>query len=248
MSEAALAQSHPSANDATPAVVTVPFVGCRSDGQVGELKPPTGEPKVVHVAAKLAARLAYYKAENGPGVLAPRGWECFGTYGSSGASLFVAPQPLRFPVGAITGPAIQASDSLGDTSGRFEVASILARVFPSERDFVQNVINEGMAPATDFPFGPYPKDKLKYQSTHVVEYETPGGSDGLGTRTMLQKSAASIHGAIIFDPRAPALSHLAVRVPSDLADLVAPTMRQFEQDYPPVEPLLKTERPKAHQK
>src|SRR4051812_21895811 len=229
MCAAALAQS------LAPAVVTVPFVGCRSDGQIGELKPPAGEPKAVRVTAALAARLAYYRAENGPGVLAPRGWECFGTYGSSGASLFVAPPTLHFPVQEIAGPAIQASVSNGDTSGRFEVASIVARVFPSERDFVRDMINEGFGAAKDFPFGPYPNDKLTYRSTLVVEYETPAGSQGLGTRSLLQKGAGPISGEAIFDPSAPALFHLALRMPPALGDLPATLIQQFERDYPPHE-------------
>ena len=72
----------------------VPFVGCQSDGQVGPLDAPKGKSKVLSIATKKAQRLAYYKAKEGQGVLAPRGWYCFGTYGSSGASLFVSPQKI----------------------------------------------------------------------------------------------------------------------------------------------------------
>ena len=72
----------------------VPFVGCRSDGQAGPLEAPRGKSKAVPITADLAERLAYYKAEQGRGVLAPRGWYCFETYGSSGGNLYVAPQPI----------------------------------------------------------------------------------------------------------------------------------------------------------
>ncbi len=37
--------------------------------------------------ARVAARLAYYKAKNGFGILGPRGWHCFSTYGSNGSTL-----------------------------------------------------------------------------------------------------------------------------------------------------------------
>jgi len=55
------------------AQTTVPFVGCPSDGQLGPLAPPKGNPQYLNVPLKIAAELAYYKAENSPGVLAPRG-------------------------------------------------------------------------------------------------------------------------------------------------------------------------------
>jgi hypothetical protein len=54
-------------------MVTIPFIGCKSDGQVGPLDAPTGHAPTGHApAVKLPAdaarRLAYYKAENGTGV------------------------------------------------------------------------------------------------------------------------------------------------------------------------------------
>jgi hypothetical protein len=75
--------------------VSVPFVGCKSDGQMGPVQAPTGENKVAPITAEMAGRLAYYKAEKGSGVLAPRGWYCLGTYGSNGEALYVSPNPIR---------------------------------------------------------------------------------------------------------------------------------------------------------
>ena len=72
----------------------VPFVGCASDGQVGPKPAPVGSAQWVGVDAQEARRLAYYKTELGPGVLAPRGWHCDGTYGSSGAYTVVVPKPI----------------------------------------------------------------------------------------------------------------------------------------------------------
>ena len=64
--------------------LTVPFVGCPSDGQAGPVATPTGGPVRVSLPARVAAELAYYKGGQGTGVLAPRGWQCFESYGSSG--------------------------------------------------------------------------------------------------------------------------------------------------------------------
>src|SRR5262245_60398919 len=74
--------------------VTVPFVGCRSDGQVGPLEAPTGKSPSMTLAPETARRLAYYKSEYSFGVLAPRGWHCLDLYGSSGDTLYVSPNFL----------------------------------------------------------------------------------------------------------------------------------------------------------
>jgi hypothetical protein len=130
----------------------------------------------INTAQRLAYYSAYYDPKNTGGVLAPRGWHCFGIYGSNGATLFVTPQPIQSrdllsdTWAGIGGPAIQVSVSIGDTSGRFDVARVITRVFPAQRAFVQRVINEGDEPASDFPSGPYPKDKLTSRSGKVVEF------------------------------------------------------------------------------
>ena len=105
------------------AVVAIPFIGCKSDGQVGPLDAPTGQAPAIKLSAAAARRLAYYKAENGIGVLAPRGWRCFSTYGSNGSSLFVSPEAFdatrMFSTDwkSFAGPAIQISIADGGTSG-----------------------------------------------------------------------------------------------------------------------------------
>jgi hypothetical protein len=48
-------------------------------------------------------------------------------------------------------------------------------------DFVMSVINERILPASDFPFGLYPRDMLTRRSSTVVEFETLRGADGMGT-------------------------------------------------------------------
>ncbi len=195
----------------------VPFVGCKSDGQIGPLRAPTGQSRVLPIDKETAQRLAYYKAEQGFGVLAPRGWYCFETYGSGGGSLFVSPQPINahdlFSESwkGFIGPAIQFATDVGGTSGRFEVARIVARVFPAHRAFVRDVIAEGIDPASDFPFGPYPSDKLTYKNKETVEYETPAHKEGLGTQSRLQKNGDPIRGVVILVGEDTDLLSLATR-------------------------------------
>lgn len=220
----------------------VPFVGCTSDGQVGPLEAPKGTEKVVQVAAQAAHNLAYYKAERSPGVLAPRGWYCFSVYGSNGGQLLVSPErhrPSDFfsdNWNGFSGPAIDVSMMYGDTSGRFSVAAVIARVFPAQRGFVQDVINEGIQPASDFPFGPFPKDKLVYRSTTVVEFETPPHTEGLGTRGWLRANNSPIEGAVILEGEYKQcemdMYSLSVRLTREMTSFLTQIIQQFEHDYP----------------
>jgi hypothetical protein len=215
----------------------VPFVGCAQDGQTGPTPAPSGPPRAVQMSAPAAARLAFYSASPPNGVLAPRGWSCFGTYGSSGATLYLAPSPIQsndamaaaWAAGA--GPAIQASWSAGDTSGRFEVAQVIARVFPAHQSFVQSVIGEGIEPASSFPQGPVATDKVTTKSDAVVEYETPANVQGLGTSaSRLTPSADPIDGAAVLTGATPDLAFLAARLTADTRDLTPLIVQQFEAD------------------
>jgi len=232
----ALALTLPAASAQTVAA-HVPFVGCKSDGQTGPLAAPHGQPKLVHGDAMIVQRLAYYKAEYSPGVLAPRDWYCFSTYGSNGASIYVSPQRLTPEMffsdktwKGFDGPVIQLSDMSGGTSGRFSVARTIARVFPAHRQFARDVIKEGLEPAKDFPFGPYPTDKLAYKSKEMVEFETPAGSDGLGTASWLLKNDSPIKGVAILSGADTDCVTLSARLPSNLSDLTPAIIHQVEFD------------------
>ncbi len=51
-------------------LVRVPFVGCKSDGQMGPRNAPEGTVALVAASKEAASRLAYYQAEGDFGVLA----------------------------------------------------------------------------------------------------------------------------------------------------------------------------------
>ncbi len=164
----------------------------------------------------MAERLAYYKAAYGSGVLAPRGWYCLETAGSSGGDLVVLPEPKW---GGITGPAVLLHATDGGGSGMYEVAKVIARVFPAYRGFVQGVIASEVEPASAYPFGPYPKDKLTVQRKRLVKYRTPPHSEGLGTVSQLKANDDPIDGVAILQGPTPDLVMLNVRLPRELRDL-----------------------------
>jgi hypothetical protein len=221
----------------------VPFVGCKSDGQVGPRKAPQGKPKTISAPPAVAQRLAYYEVRYGVGVLAPRGWFCFGTYGSSGTNLYVAPQPLdpKLILSAawkgFTGPAVQSTIEYGGTSGRFGVAQTIARVFPTHTEFVSKIISdqEQISPVS-FPRGPYPNDKLVYKSNDSVEFETPAHSNGLGTDSFLLPSPDPIHGVKILVGAEPDLLSLSVRLPASDTNLTSIIIQQIEKEATTLKP------------
>jgi hypothetical protein len=200
--------------------VRVPFVGCESSGQTGLLKAPKGSRKAADIDAGTAQELAYYEASNGLGVLAPRGWHCFGSSGSSGTDLLVLPRPIG-PAdwNGTTGPAVHVENLMGDTSGRFGVAQVIARVFPMQKAFVQRVIDLFDQPANTYTFGPFPSDKLIVQNDRLVQFQTPPRSEGLGTMSRLKANDYPIDGVAILEGQTPDLLILRVRLPREQRDL-----------------------------
>jgi hypothetical protein len=196
-----------------------PFVGCKSDGQMGPEPAPTSAADVPRVTAGLAPRLAYYKSAY-LGVLAPRSWGCFGLYGSNGAILLVTPTGLgRNPFDThLTGSAVQLSVSASETSGRFEAAETAARLFPNRTKFVDSVVGEGIEPRSDFPSGPYPTDIIHRRGPDVVEFETPPNREGMGTHSRLVKNSDPISGVASMDKDNNA-TVLVVRLAPALRDL-----------------------------
>jgi hypothetical protein len=180
----------------------VPAVGCPMDGQQGPQEAPKLAKTIrVVVPPGMQSTLALYSGDDdtASGVLAPRGWDCFGTYGSSGVTLYVVPRRLG---GAILGRADKIKSGLvvirslatGGTSGRFTVAHVSARIFPRIRAFVDDVRNEGINSPKDYVFAPWPRDRLDRLSDFVVSYVTPPHAEGLGTAVGPRPGAESIAG------------------------------------------------------
>ncbi|MEI9977853.1 MAG: hypothetical protein WDN23_02430 [Edaphobacter sp.] len=214
----------------------VPFIGCKSDGQSGPVGALHGKSKVVPIEAEEVQQLAYYASIKEFGVLAPRGWYCYGTYGSDGVNLYVSPRPINLDNlfsetrSGFAGPVVELSITNGGTSGRFEVAKTIARVFPSHRAFVTHVIEEGIEPASLFPLGPYPNDTLIYKSNEIVEYRTPANTEGLGTNSFIQSGEYPINGVVMLMGEDTDLVRLSVRLPPKQADLIPAIVQQLQSD------------------
>lgn len=195
------------------------------------METPKGAAEVVRIAAGAARRLAYYKAAVAPGILAPRGWYCFGIYGSGGAELLISPRPIKRDEVFSTnwhgsaGSAVEVDHIDGGTSGRFEVAQVIARVFPAQRTFVQNLIDQFDQPSSTYHYGPYLKDKLVLQTDRLVRFRTPPHSEGLGTMSRLKANEDPIDGFAMLQGKNPDLLMLRVRLPREQRDL-APVIIQ----------------------
>lgn len=213
----------------------VPFVGCPADGQGGPVDPPQRKDKVVSMPAVLVQDVAYYSAGDS-GVLAPRGWYCFETYGSGGTSLFIAPSQLDSSIlfsdtwPGFTGPAIEYSVTSTDTSGRFAGAKTIARVFPAHMDFVKKVEAEGIDVDAPYLVGPFPNDTLKYLNNDAVEYMTPPNETGLGTLSRLKVNGSPITGIAILHLERGSLLQLSVRLPDDMAGLRPVIIQELERE------------------
>ena len=152
----------------------------------------------VIVPEGMAASLAYYSAYEGliTGVLAPRGWDCFGLDGSSGATLYVVPHRVggeivgRFDK-VKDGPAVIRSFANGDTSGRYIVNRIGARIFPRARAFFERIRDDDLETLV---FAPWPDDRLDYLTDFAVAYVTPAGANGLGTAAGFATAREPISG------------------------------------------------------
>ena len=213
----------------------VPFVGCRSDGQLG----PQPAPKLRRtplVPSKLAPRLAYYAALNGPGVLAPRHWHCFGGYGSSGLRLVVTPTAIgsadffgkhQF---STKGNAVELTYQTGGTSGRWAVAEAIARYFPKYRNFIRH--NFQGLDVGPLPSGPYRHDIFSRRGDTLVRYTTPPLTKGAGTDWQLAPSAQAVRGLamLVNDTGGPDLLRLNVRLPDKTGALTQAILRNAERE------------------
>jgi len=210
---------------ASAATAPVPFVGCASDGQQGP-QPAPRQRDGPRVPAAAAGQLAYY-ATGELGVLAPRGWHCLGFEDSNGTYL-VTPEPYRAPdlpgrATLVLGPGVQISVSFGGTSGRFEVATVIARAFPAQMAFARRVAAEGLG--NPLPNGPYPTDRMVRLRPNAVGYTTPAGRRGLGTESAFSPGDRPIDGLAVLDTSGDTnLIKIDVRLSAAQASLATPIL------------------------
>jgi hypothetical protein len=129
---------------------------------------------------------------------------------------------------------MEVNDISGENSGRYEIAELIARVFPAYR-WLARLVWDFDSP---LPSGPYPKDTLTYRGDAVVEYRTPARTEGLGNfHSWLGKNDLPIAGAaiLLIDSTPPVgdVPHLvlvSVRVPAELARLAPAIVRQPERE------------------
>jgi len=214
---------------------SVPFVGCEAGGQVS-MEAPKGNAVSVALDQKTADKLAYYKAADGLGLLAPRDWYCAGTVGSGGSQLFVTLRPLdvnkyfsKRRDEALDGPVVAIVERFGSTSGRSDVAEVILGIFPAYKGFVDSV--KEMFPGITLHPASFSADKLTNKSKRSVRYTTPAEIDGLGTHWGLKKNATPIEGVVILiDQEWLDVRLLSVRLPDSLSAVVEPIIRQVELD------------------
>ncbi len=227
----------------TAQTVLVPFVGCPADVQGTSYPAPKGDSKKLSISPAAANKLAYYAAQ-AKGVLGPRGWRCREFGGSSGWELHVLPQSID-PENALTkyvGPAIVLTERDSATSGRYEVAEMIARMFPAYDRFLpgirmdlKEIAEYSHKPSLGrLPSGPFPKDKLTNRTDASVEFETLPGNEGLGTLWGNAKSDYSTRGISILrdGSNGPNAIHLTVRLPSNLTGLAPAIISQLKREHP----------------
>lgn len=225
---------------ATPALaeelVAVPFVGCKTEGQ-GEGAVPASADQLPRLPAVQAARLAYYGLVSGNGVLAPRGWDCWGFTADTGGSTIVLPQPLdpkKFWSGklSIKGPFVIQSYTFGGTYGRFQVMDRGSRFFPEHPGLkrlrqtnFELFDDRAETPGAKPPPAPkpYPEKYLTRFSDTELSYRTAPGKAGIGTGGMIKPGVDAVIGAVRIDlyPGYDEIDlvDVSVRLSPDLADL-----------------------------
>jgi hypothetical protein len=130
---------------------------------------------------------------------------------------------------------MEVNDISGENSGRYEIAELIAKVFPAYGQFARRVLADFDFPV---PSGPYPKDTLTYRSNTVVEYRTPARTEGVGNfHSWLGKNGLPIAGVAILlmdsphpTSNIPHLVLLSIRFPPDLARLTPTIVHYVEHE------------------
>ena len=172
-------------------------------------------------------------------MLGPRGWSCAGIAGSDGAGLFLSPntihpkEVLSDKYRKVSGPFIEKWVSEGETSGRFEVAGIVARYFPKQMQIMRKIIvDQNLQSMDDYPRGPYPADRELVRNDTIAEYLTPSKKQGLGTSGCMRPDVEPVRSVAILFPGAPPSSVVvSVRMSTVLADLAPIIIRETKRQY-----------------
>ena len=215
---------------AAPAQARASTINCVGNDQVDSSQTQKGASVPIPVEQSVADQLAYYKAEHGSGIFAPRGWYCRAWNGSNGSFLAVTPKPIPppyFPLPGIGGPAVTIATWDGESSGRVRVAVVAAQLFSVVgSEFVARVRQEHLISDSAFDPGSDPDDQLQYLSDRFVEYTTPANRTGLGTDGMLDMSNLPIRGLTILNlvDDANSLIEVRVRLPPNLSSLAEPIL------------------------
>ncbi|MGA3242899.1 MAG: hypothetical protein ABSG03_42200, partial [Bryobacteraceae bacterium] len=158
-----------------------------------------------------------------------------------GYAMFLSPKPIHQSMSGwegLEGSAIEIEHMNGGTSGRYDIAQIIARVFPAYRAIAIRALDGIDLP---IPSGPYPKDTLEYIGKTIVEYKTPAQTEGLGNfDSLLGKNDKPIARAAILlvdpppnpngDPPDPDMVRLSVRFLPDLPRLTPAIVRYVERN------------------
>ena len=213
-----------------PIPARAPSINCVGNDEVDSSQTQKGASVPIRVEQSIADQIAYYKAEHGSGIFAPKGWYCRAWNGSNGSFLAVTPKPIPppyFPLPSIGGPAVTIATWDGESSGRVRVAIVASQLFAvAGSEFVARVRQEHLISDSAFDPESYPDDQLQYLSDRFVEYTTPANRAGLGTDGMLDMSNLPIRGLTILNrvDEANSLIEVRVRLPPNLSSLTEPIL------------------------
>lgn len=223
----------------------LPFVGCPGEDMAGPKDASSGNPVTTPLDAKTARGLSFYAYAGNSHFLAPRGWHCYSTSGTSTINLVTPDQKGPAPARdhgreAVKGPAVLFFSS--DASGSREMlyARYAARFFPTlAQDFVHNEIayeaKEFGGPKSKYVFPKFPSDRIVYKSKFMLEYMTPAGRDGLGTSSdylRFSRSELPIYGVLALvgdESKDSAIIFVAIRLPPKMNYLRSAIIQDAER-------------------
>jgi hypothetical protein len=179
------------------AASTIPFVGCSASGSQ-DVPAPSGDPTELNIPANIAAQLALYAGAY-EAVIAPRGWNCTGGFGTDAISLSIAP-PKGSQYAKDSSITIR-SDRAGTRTADYDINTIGRTYFPklvsaeNYKGFVADWNSRGGSVAP-VQAPRYSTDRLTYLSQPAFEYETPPNKNGIAQLSNGVASHFAQHGII----------------------------------------------------